>query len=340
MVAGGASDEDARIVTRLLVKSNLAGVDSHGVFPNLVNYIKGLRKGIIKPNAIFEIVKETESTAMINGNWGFGQVICTKAMELAIEKAKKNGVSGVAIFNCNHIGRLSDYSLMAVENDMVGFIAANGDPNVAPYGGRSSVLSTNPISYGIPAGTERPVIVDFATSMAAEGKIRAALYKGVQLPPGWIVDSAGRPSTNPADLYEPPLPPEQIKMAGALLPAAGHKGYGLALVVEILGGALTGTGCSDDVTSGLTNGIFLSVVNITHFVPLEEFKARVDGLIRKIKNSPRAPGFSEILIPGEPEFREEEKRSKTGVPISDASWKTLVDACKEYGLDAQKLVAR
>jgi len=340
LVAGGASDEDARIVTRLLVKSNLAGVDSHGVFPNLVNYIKGLRKGIIKPNAIFEIVKETESTAMINGNWGFGQVICTKAMELAIEKAKKNGVSGVAIFNCNHIGRLSDYSLMAVENDMVGFIAANGDPNVAPYGGRSSVLSTNPISYGIPAGTERPVIVDFATSMAAEGKIRAALYKGVQLPPGWIVDSAGRPSTNPADLYEPPLPPEQIKMAGALLPAAGHKGYGLALVVEILGGALTGTGCSDDVTSGLTNGIFLSVVNITHFVPLEEFKARVDGLIRKIKNSPRAPGFSEILIPGEPEFREEEKRSKTGVPISDASWKTLVDACKEYGLDAQKLVAR
>ena len=339
-MAGGASDEDARIVTRLLVKSNLAGVDSHGVFPNLVNYIKGLRKGIIKPNAIFEIVKETESTAMINGNWGFGQVICTKAMELAIEKAKKNGVSGVAIFNCNHIGRLSDYSLMAVENDMVGFIAANGDPNVAPYGGRSSVLSTNPISYGIPAGTERPVIVDFATSMAAEGKIRAALYKGVQLPPGWIVDSAGRPSTNPADLYEPPLPPEQIKMAGALLPAAGHKGYGLALVVEILGGALTGTGCSDDVTSGLTNGIFLSVVNITHFVPLEEFKARVDGLIRKIKNSPRAPGFSEILIPGEPEFREEEKRSKTGVPISDASWKTLVDACKEYGLDAQKLVAR
>jgi uncharacterized oxidoreductase len=129
-------------------------------------------------------------------------------------------------------------------------------------------------------------------------------------------------------------------MAGALLPAGGHKGYGLALVVEILGGALTGTGCSDEVTSGLTNGIFLSVVDIAHFVPLEEFKGRVDRLIRKIKNSPRAPGFGEILIPGEPEFREEEKRSKSGVSISDVSWKTLVDACKEYGLDAQKLVAR
>lgn len=337
--AAGATREEAQTVSKLLVRSNLAGVDSHGVFPNLTNIIKGLQKSKIKPGAPFEIVKETASTALVNGNWGFGQVICTRAMELAIDKARKYGVAAVGIFNCNHIGRLADYSLMAAKKDMIGFITVNGDPEVAPYGGRTGVLSTNPISYGIPAGAEQPIVVDFATSMGAEGKVRAALLRGQQLPPGWIVDSQGQPSTNPADLYQPPLPPEQIKLAGALLPAGGHKGYGLGLVVEILGGALTGTGCSDEITSTQTNGVFISVTNISNFVPIEQFKERVDRLIRKIKNSPKAAGFGEILIPGEPEFREEKRRSKAGVVIPDRSWETLVNACREYGLDAERLIS-
>ncbi len=336
--AAGASDQEASVVTKLLVKANLAGVDSHGVLPNLISYINGLRNGVIKPGAKFEIFKDTPSTALINGNWGFGQVICSRAMELAIEKARQTGVGVIGIFNCNHIGRLADYAQMALENDMIGFIAANSDPSVAPYGGRKAILSTNPVSYGIPAGQERPIVVDFATSMAAEGKIRAALYKGQQLPLGWIVDSQGRPSTNPADLYAPPLPPEQIKLAGALLPAGGHKGYGLGLVVEVLGGALTGTGCSEEVTSGLTNGVLILVLKIEQFVPLERFKETVDKLIRTIKGSPRAESFSEILIPGEPEFREEERRSKSGIWIPETAWANLVEACRQYGLDAENLI--
>jgi len=336
--SAGASDEEARLVTESLVSANIAGVDSHGVFPNLIMYIKNIQKGIIKPGAKFEIVKETPSTALVNGNWGLGQAICTKAMKIAIQKAEENGVSAVGVHNCNNIGRLAHFTKMTLDNDMICFIAANLDPCVAPYGGRKIMLGTNPISYSIPAGTEKPVVIDFSTSMVAEGKVRAALYRKEQIPVGWIVDSQGRPSTNPADLYQPPLPPEQVVLAGALLSFGGHKGYGLGLVVDILGGALTGTGCDGEVTNDFANGIFITAVKIDHFVPIEEFKARVDRLIRALKNSPKAEGFAEILIPGEPEFREEERRSKTGVPIPETAWNALLAACKEYGLDAEKLI--
>jgi len=338
--AAGATKEEAKTVSKLLTESNLAGVDSHGVFPNLLNYMKGLREGTIKPDAKFEIIREQESVLLINGNWGFGQVICTKTMQMAIDKAKKTGACAAGIFNCNHIGRLSDYSKMALPHDMIAFVAVNSDPGVAPYGGTRAVLATSPISYAIPADAEKPIVVDFATSVAAEGKVRAALYKGVQLPEGWILDSQGRPSTNPAGLYEPPLPPAQVKLAGALLPAGGHKGFGLALVVEALAGALTGTGCDGEITYGLTNGVFILVLSIGSFVPSESFKQRIDKLIRSVKSSPTAPGFTEILIPGEPEYREEEKRSKAGIPIPDAAWKTLENACKEYGVDVAEILRR
>ena len=336
--AAGASNEEAELVTRHLVKSNLVGVDSHGVL-QLTSYIKGIRNGIIKPGAKFEIVRESPSTVLINGNWGFGQVICYKGMSLAIDKAKKSGSVVACIFNCNHIGRLGDYSQMALENGMIGFICVNGDPVVAPYGGRKPLLNTNPISYGIPSGRENPIIVDIATSVAAEGKIRAALYSGHKLPPGWILDSRGRQSTNPADVYEPPLPPEQTKLAGALLPMGGHKGYGLGLVVSILSGILSGTGRDPEITSGLTNGVYISVVRIDEFVPLQDFKDSVDKLIRTIKSSPTAEGFSEVLIPGEVEIRAEENRSKSGIVIPDMTWKSLVDTCRQYGLDAEALVS-
>jgi LDH2 family malate/lactate/ureidoglycolate dehydrogenase len=205
--AAGASDEEAEIVTRFLVNANLAGVDSHGVVPNLTVYLQGLRSGTIKTRAKIEVRMDGPSTALIDGNWGFGQMTCSKAMEIAIDKARKTGVGAVGIFNCNHIGRLAEYAQMAVDNGMIGFITANCEPYVAPYGGRTPVLGTNPLSYAIPAGHENAVIVDYATSAAAEGKVRAVLFKGEQLPSGWIVDQHGRQSTNPADLYDPPPAP-------------------------------------------------------------------------------------------------------------------------------------
>ncbi len=336
--AAGASDEEAETVTNLLVKANLAGVDSHGVLPNLTSYIQGIRKRVIKSGAKTEIVREGPATALINGNWGFGQVTCSKAMQIAIKKAQETGVGVVGIFNCNHIGRLADYSLMAAEKGMIGFIVVNSDPCVAPFGGRKAVLSTNPLCYAVPTGSGNPIVVDFATSVVAEGKVRAALYKGEKVPAGWIVDAEGRPTTNPADLYEPPLPPVQNKLAGALLPAGGHKGYGLALIIEILAGALTGTGCGEEVVSGLTNGVFIIVLRIDKFVPPEEFATRVQKLVKNIRNSPKAVGSDKILIPGEPEFAEHERRSTAGIKIPESSWEDLVKTCKEYGLNAEELL--
>jgi len=333
--AAGASDEEARIVSKYLVNANLAGVDSHGVL-RLAGYVDGIRSGLIKPGAKVEIVTETGSTALVNGNWGFGQVIGTKAMQLAIQKAKKNGVSVVGIFNCNHVGRLSEYTTMALEHGMISFVAVSADPCVAPYGGRQAVLSTSPMSYAIPAGQEQPIVVDFATSVVAEGKIRAAILKGSKIPEGWIVNSAGRSTTDPADLYEEPVEP--FKFSGALLPAGGHKGYSLSLIVEALGGALTGNGCDGEVTSGFANGVFILVVKIENFVPLASFKSRIDRLIKSVKSTPTAEGFNEILIPGEPERREEKKRSQAGIPIPDNAWDALRKTCRDYGLDAESFM--
>lgn len=337
--AAGASEKEAEIVTRFLVNANLAGVDSHGVIPNLVIYIQGVQSGAIKPGAKIETRKDTPSTALVDGNWGFGQMTCSRAMEIATEKAEKTGVGAVGVFNCNHIGRLAEYAQMAVDDGMVGFITANCEPYVAPYGGRTPVLGSNPLCYGIPSGNGKAIVVDYATGAAAEGKVRASLFKGEQLPAGWIVDSQGRPSTNPADLYEPPLPPERIKLAGALLPFGGYKGYGLGLVVDILAGILTGAGSSQDMTSGwLANGVFMMALKIDNFVPLDEFGNRVDRLAKAIKNTPKAEGFDEILIPGEPEIKERERRLRNGIPISDKAWQPLVETCKQYGLDVENLM--
>jgi uncharacterized oxidoreductase len=335
LISAGASFDEADTVAKLLVRANLSGVDSHGVFTYLHNYVQGIRTGQIKPGARIEILNETPSTALFNGNLGFGQVTAVKAMQLAIEKARNTGVSAVAIFNCNHIGRLADYSRMAVKNGMIAFVAANSDPCVAPYGGKKAVLSTAPLSWGIPTHSERPIIVDLATSAVAEGRIRAALYKGEQIPSDWIVNSQGQPSTNPAELYEPPLPPEQVKLAGALQPAGGYKGYALALIAEVLAGALSGTGCSEDVKSLLTNGVFILVLDPTRFAPLMEFEQRVDRLIQAVKNSPIAPGFKGIRVPGEREVEEEEKRLKSGIHVPDTAWKALLKLCGEYGVHTQ-----
>lgn len=334
--AAGATDQEARLVSTYLIRANLAGVDSHGII-RLTQYIDCIRSGLIKAGSKFEIVTETSSTALVNGNWGFGQVTCTNAMQLAIQKANANGVSAVGIVNCNHIGRLAEYSTMALAYGMIAFIAVSADPSVAPYGGRQAVLGTSPISYAIPAGEEEPIVVDFATSTVAEGKVRTALMKGLSIPEGWIINSAGRQSTDPAELYEPPLPPEQVKLSGALLPAGGHKGYSISLVVEALAGALTGNGCDGEVKSQISNGVFISLVKIENFVPLDSFKSRIDRLIRSVKNSPRAEGFEEIIIPGEPERREETKRSKDGIPVPDKSWESIRKVCSDYGLDAVSL---
>jgi uncharacterized oxidoreductase len=300
-------------------------------------YVQQIRDGAIKPKTKSRIARNGASTALLDAKWGVGQPTCIRAMNMAIEKARKNGVGSVGIYNCNHIGRLGDYVMMAVERNMIGIVFANSDPSVAPFGGMSRVLGANPMSFGIPAGKEKPVIVDFASSVTAEGKIRAAFLKGKSVPENWILDSEGRPTTNPGDFYGPPYPPHGVNVIGAQLPAGGHKGFALGMIVDILGGALTGSGCGSDMKVG--NGVFVQAIDVKRFVPIGKFRSTVDKLIREIKTSPKAEGVTEILVPGEPEFRAREERIKSGIAIPDAIWSGIIDVAAKLKVDLDRIIA-
>jgi uncharacterized oxidoreductase len=214
---------------------------------------------------------------------------------------------------------------------LIGVAFVNAGRIVAPFGGMERMLGTNPISFAAPAGKEKPFLIDIATSIVAEGKVWVRLHSKQSLPQGWILDKEGMPSANPADLYA----------GGVLLPFggyAGHKGYGLSLVVEILCGLLNGAGCSYSEEFKGGNGVFLEAINIQNFTPVEEFRHRMDRLASAMRNSKRAPGSSEILFPGDPEAKMEQKRLKEGIPVPDVTWQELATMAKKLGLNMEKVV--
>jgi uncharacterized oxidoreductase len=323
--AAGAPREEAEWVSKLLVKANLAGHDSHGVI-RIIQYVKAIQKGELKPDAKTEVVRETCTSALLNGNWGFGQVVAKKAMEIAISKAKVNIVGTVCALNAYHIGRLADYTTLAVENDMIGIAMANSSKAVAPYGGMERLLSTGPLSYAFPTGGEVPFVLDIASSVVAEGKVRVTLHEGDKLPEGCLIDKNGNPSTNPADFYD----------GGALLPLGGdsfgYKGFGIGLVVEVLSGILPKSGFSY-LPEKRGNGLFFQAMDIESFMPVDEFKEQIDALIKKTKSSKLRPGFREILIPGEPEFRTEKERQKKGIYVPDRTWEEIKATAATLGLN-------
>lgn len=326
--AAGATDEEARIISDLLVESNLAGHDSHGVL-RIPQYVRMIQNGGIKLGANIEIVQETPATAVINGNWGFGQVIATKAMQIAIEKAESCSISSVSVYNCNHIGRLASYALTATERNMIAIMMVNGhggDQSVAPFGGIARRLGTNPMAIAIPTRGE-PFVLDITTSVTAGGKLRVKRARKEKLPERWLIDSEGNPTTDTEVYFTEPL--------GALLPlggALGHKGYGLSLVVDILAGALSEAGCSRANAPRTGNGIWIYVINIANFTPIDEFKRRVQLLLDYVKSSPTAPGFDEIFIPGERSFRERRKRLEEGIFIEDETWRQIMETRRSLGL--------
>jgi len=329
-VAYGAPDEEAELVSEFLVKANLCGHDSHGVI-RVIQYVKAIENGVLKPSANIDVVRETRSSALLKGNWGFGQVVAKRAMELAIEKAGKATVSVVCAFDLYHVGRLADYTMLAAEKNMIGVAMVNSTPMVAPYGGVERLISTAPISYAFPTGKENSFVLDIATSVCAEGKVRVALHKGEKLTEGFIIDKNGNPSTDPADLYE----------GGAILPLGGdlvgYKGFGLGLVVEVMGGILSHAKCAYEADKK-GNGVFFEVINIEDFIPVDEFKDRIDALIRRIKTSRLRPGFKEILLPGEPELRTAAKRRKEGIYLPERTWKEMMEIAEKKNVDVAALV--
>ncbi len=326
--AVGSPDDVAERVGQALVGSNLMGVDSHGVV-QIPLYVEWVRQGQVRPAAKVEIVRETPNVAILDGHWGFGQVTAQRGMQLAIEKAKRNQISLVGLINCNHIGRLGEYTMMAVAEGLIGITFANAGPEeVAPFGGAERVFDTNPISVAVPAGKMHPFLLDYATSACAEGKLRVASNKGASIPEGWILDKNGRPSTDPNDFYE----------GGVILPFGGHKGYALALLVDLLGGALTCAGCTSLPEYGGGNGVLMAAIDVEAFRPLDEFVGNVDRLFTKVRESKPMPGVREILIPGEPEFREQEIRTRHGIPIDDTTWAKILTVARELQVDVDAIL--
>jgi len=321
--AAGAPDDRAQIVAEHLTRANLCGHDSHGI-QNLPALIALIKEGAINPNAEWKLVRETPGTALIDGGRGIGQVVCQAAIQVAINKAEDVGCSSVGLFNCTHIGRLGDYTTTIAQKGMIGVVYANSVPGVAPYGGKSRVLGTNPLSYAFPSGSDEQILVDFATSVVAAGKVRAAQFRGDRIPEGWVLDRKGRPTTDPADLFPRPGDPNS---AGVLLPAAGYKGYGLGMVVDLLGGALTGSGTGKRAGRAM-NGVFIQALKIESFVPRDVYLENLKSLVAEIKTASLAEGFSEILVPGEPEFRSKRQKLQGGILVPESTWRDVLKTAR------------
>lgn len=320
----GASDEEAKIVSGSLVESNLLGVDSHGVM-RVPDYVKMVKEGKIRVKAEIKAIRDEGATILVDGGFGFGQVVARKAANFALEKANSYGVGVVGIVHSNHIGRLGEYTTLVAEHDMVGLMFCNSGPKggiVAPYGGALRRFGTNPLSIAFPSHS-RPFLLDFATSIVAEGKLRRKYMLKEKVPEGWIIDSEGNISTDPADFYE---------RNGALLPFGEHKGYALSMAVDALGGILTGAHFVSNPDFSGGNNALLVALKISSFRPIDEFKSEVDDFFKVIGSTPPAKGFQRVVVPGEIEYDIRERRLKEGIPIDLEIWRRIEDVTNELGI--------
>jgi LDH2 family malate/lactate/ureidoglycolate dehydrogenase len=326
----GAPAAEAATVARHCIDANLVGHDSHGII-QIPSYIDRIKVGHIVPGVPWTIVQESPTTTVIDGHWGFGYVVNEAAMRLSIEKAATQNVAATTVFRQGHIGRLASYPLMAAREGMIAMITADSGrspKHVAPFGGAKARLGTNPICFAVPSDLDGPLFFDMATSAAAAGKVSLAAARGEQVPPGWIIDADGKPTTDP----------RMLKQGGALLPlggSEGYKGYGLATMVEIFCGLLTGLGFGVEPSGRHNDGCFMAVFKVAAFRPLDTFKREVRDFAEYLKATPPAAGFKEVLYPGEIEHRRERDRRENGIPVEDATWDALRTLAAGYGVAAR-----
>ncbi len=308
----GMVKEEAVIVADSLVHADLAGMESHGVIRVPV-YVKRIENKGTFAQSTLEIIKESDTTALIDGHNGMGQIISGKAMDLCIRKAEKQGVAFVGVRGSNHFGMASYYSEMALKHGMIGMVFTSPAALLmAPTGGIKPILDNNPFSFAIPSGEELPVVLDMATSVVSRGKIGVAAKKGEKIPKEWAMTIDGYETEDPAAAFN-----------GILLPVGGYKGYGLTVIVGILSAVLTGgsilsTDIKDfytDVSEKQNIGHLFGAVKIDRFIDLNTFKKHMDEMIREIKNCKKAPNVEEILLPGEREFKNAAKYEVTGIPV-------------------------
>ena len=311
-VSQGLPEADAAQVARLMTEADLQGSDGHGVI-RLPQYIKRIQAGGINKHPNIHVVQERAAMAVVDGDNGMGHLVVSRAVDIAIEKARTCGVAWVGTRYSNHAGPASLYARRPLEHDMLGLYFAVGNANhLPPWGGTDMLLSTNPIAAGIPTGEEPPVVLDMATTVAAYGKVKAKAKRGEQMPVGWMIDRQGKPLLDPNKAGE-----------GFLLPIGDHKGYGLALIVGLLAGTLGGAAMGRDVIdfnadfkTTTNTGQAILVIDLAAFGDPAMFKASVDKLVRDIRGSDRLPGVERIWLPGEQSHEKRNRYRENGVPIA------------------------
>jgi len=326
--AVGVAPEDAAILADSLVEADIYGVSTHGV-SRLNIYVRRMQKGLIDPQATLAVDRQRAGSFAVDARNGLGQVQASKVLRMIMDAAETTGVAAATIRNSQHFGTLSYYCNKAVERGKILIATTNAEPSMSPSGGRTAYFGTNPIAASFPTGKGFPVRIDLATALVARGNIIAAHKRGESIPEGWALDEKGNPTTDAA-----------AALAGTVLTMAGHKGYALALMVELFSGVLSGAGVGSSVSSMYKHmdrsqnvGHFFCVLDIKAFMDLETFKERVDRTIDEIKAVPRRPGVEEILIPGEPEHRKGLHNRERGIAIDDQTVKELETLCSELGVE-------
>jgi len=334
-VAAGVPEDDAATVGRNLVGANLRGHDSHGVL-RLPQYVDFLRKGDYKVGVDLAIETESPAVVVVDGGWGLGQVQAHKLLDLVIPRAKALGLAAGTGRHFGHVGRLGEYAERAAADGLILIATVNNGgagQRVAPPGGLEARLGTNPLCAAVPTDSD-PVVLDFGTSVAAEGKVRVHYFNGKKpVPDGWLLDGKGHPTTDPSVLYEPPL--------GSILPMGGaqaYKGFGLALVLDMLSGGLTGGRSSHPGASAAKgNNVVFLALDPDRFAGLDALVRESSGLAKYVRATPRAEGVTAILLPGDPERLMLEYRSIEGIPLEDGHWAKLIEVAGILGVPVPEL---
>jgi uncharacterized oxidoreductase len=335
---GGSEPREADLVAGNLVEANLTGHDSHGV-GMIPRYVKSLLEGGLVVNQHPQILLDTGSMLRLDGRAGYGQVIGREAMALGIERAKQHGSCVVALGNSHHLGRIGHWAEQCLEAGLVSlhFVNVISRPIVAPWGGRDARFGTNPVCIGVPRANGEPFVLDFATSRIAQGKTRVAHNQGKQLDPGIVIDDKGDPTTNPRYSVIPPF--------GAIMPFGEHKGSGLALACELLGGALAGGGTQHMPDQGkmrVLNGMLSILIDPVALGTAQFLAEQAEAFIAREQASPPAAGVERVLIAGDPERAHRKERLASGIPVDATTWEEILDAGEKLKLprdEVRKLAA-
>ena len=327
----GVPENDAKIITDSLTQADLRGVNTHGIY-HLPKYIARIKAGSLKAVTNITIVSETSSVTLLDGGGGFGHVAGHKAMQMAIKKSKENGISLSLVKNSNQFGAAAYFSMLALEEDQIGFATTNASPTIAPTGSISPLLGTNPISIAVPAGKYCAPVLDFALSVSNLSKIKKAAEQGLEIPLGLATNSEGEETSNAQDAVK-----------GLLIPIGGYKGYGLSFMVDVLCGVLSGASFGPFVGKHIQDpnkkakpqneGHAFLAINIEKFMNISVFKSRIDKYIKIIKSSQKLKGVEEIYYPGEKESRTKIEQTRKGIKLEKVLIDDLIKVGKEYGLD-------